>query len=412
MKKILQVSLFLLGFASYAQVGFGTPVPNSSTMLDIVSDNKGIMIPRVSLTGSTDVTTIINGNQPSLLVYNTSTVSDVKPGYYYWDGLQWLRLASESVGLSSGSGVPTSTNPANPSDGQVYIESPTGVIYIYDSVTSAWNTAKNNVVSADSGNTIVKDSKGLAYLAVDNSTIEFDATNGLQIKDGGITTAKILDANVTASKLSPAVAGTTGQMLSTDGTNLVWSDSNLYGDIKQGIQSSDHNGWIKLDGRALASLTTEQQSRATALGLIGNLPNANNAYLSQNGNTLGSISGSNALTLDRNNLPNITLSGTTTYTPAGSVSSHSHKVNNTTGLSALISTSGDFVDVGDAGGIGSASGLKDLNTVTTSTVTPTFTGSLSTITISNISLNGNVTQNALDIKPMSLSVNVFIYLGN
>lgn len=60
-----------------------------------MANNKGIIIPRVSLTGSTDVTTIINGNQLSLLVYNTATVSDVKPRYYYWNGVdKWNRIMS------------------------------------------------------------------------------------------------------------------------------------------------------------------------------------------------------------------------------------------------------------------------------------------------------------------------------
>ncbi len=41
-----------------AQVGIGTTTPNAA--FEIESGNSGVLIPRVSLTGTTDVTTVIN----------------------------------------------------------------------------------------------------------------------------------------------------------------------------------------------------------------------------------------------------------------------------------------------------------------------------------------------------------------
>ena len=82
MKIFLLTLLVLLGTATYAKLGLRTPIQSASAMLDVVANDKGIVIPRVSLTGSADVATIIKGNQPNLLVYNTATVSDVKSGYY------------------------------------------------------------------------------------------------------------------------------------------------------------------------------------------------------------------------------------------------------------------------------------------------------------------------------------------
>jgi len=63
--------LLLLALHSNAQVGIGTPVPDGSSMLDIESSSRGVLIPRVTLTGTNDTTTITNGNVESLLVYNT-----------------------------------------------------------------------------------------------------------------------------------------------------------------------------------------------------------------------------------------------------------------------------------------------------------------------------------------------------
>ncbi|MES2864237.1 MAG: collagen-like protein, partial [Bacteroidota bacterium] len=92
MKRLLQTLIFVLSTATYAQVGIGTPLPDSSTQLDVVASDKGVMIPRVSLTSSTDATTITNGNKESLLVFNTQTISDITPGYYYWFNNKWNRI--------------------------------------------------------------------------------------------------------------------------------------------------------------------------------------------------------------------------------------------------------------------------------------------------------------------------------
>ncbi len=50
-------------------------------------------------------------------------------------------------------------------------------------------------------NSISVTSSGVA-VTVDGSTVEVDSTNGVQVKDDGITTAKIADSNVTAAKLA------------------------------------------------------------------------------------------------------------------------------------------------------------------------------------------------------------------
>ena len=50
------------------------------------------MIPNVPLKNTTDKLTIANGNVYSLLVFNTNKISDVVPGYYYWDQEKWVRI--------------------------------------------------------------------------------------------------------------------------------------------------------------------------------------------------------------------------------------------------------------------------------------------------------------------------------
>jgi hypothetical protein len=95
---LLSLVFALVTFAATAQVGVGTTNPNPSAQIHIVAEDKGILIPQVPLTHSTDTTTITNGNVESLLVYNTNTQNDVFPGYYYWSNNRWNRLTSIDLG--------------------------------------------------------------------------------------------------------------------------------------------------------------------------------------------------------------------------------------------------------------------------------------------------------------------------
>lgn len=90
------VFLFLvISFFTEAQTGIGTTTPNASAKLDVFSSNKGFLPPRVTLTSTSDATTI-STPVAGLLIYNTATAgtspSNVTPGYYYFDGTKWQRL--------------------------------------------------------------------------------------------------------------------------------------------------------------------------------------------------------------------------------------------------------------------------------------------------------------------------------
>jgi hypothetical protein len=94
------ISVFLLlaaGKFSFSQEGIsiGPGAPAASAVLDIKATNKGLLPPRVSLTGSTDVATIPSP-ATGLVVYNTATAgtapNQVTPGYYYFTGVYWLAI--------------------------------------------------------------------------------------------------------------------------------------------------------------------------------------------------------------------------------------------------------------------------------------------------------------------------------
>jgi len=96
------ILLFILPTLIYAQgVGINNDNsnPDASAMLDVKSNNQGVLVPRIALTATTDLVTIASP-ATSLLIYNTATVADVLPGFYYFNGTAWTPIAGS--GASAG----------------------------------------------------------------------------------------------------------------------------------------------------------------------------------------------------------------------------------------------------------------------------------------------------------------------
>jgi len=95
---VFLLSLFSISFIFSQNVGINIDgsTPDASSMLEIKSTNKGLLIPRVTLTGTNDVATI-SSPATSLLIYNTTTVSDVTPGFYFWNGSAWTKLSGSAT---------------------------------------------------------------------------------------------------------------------------------------------------------------------------------------------------------------------------------------------------------------------------------------------------------------------------
>jgi len=108
---IILLMIFSEGLAAQSlAVNNSGATANASSILDVSSSNKGILIPRVALTGTADVTTIASPAN-SLLVYNTATVSNVTPGYYYWNGTAWTKMVNGTAwSLTGNSGTAAATN--------------------------------------------------------------------------------------------------------------------------------------------------------------------------------------------------------------------------------------------------------------------------------------------------------------
>lgn len=98
------------------QVTIGNAVSAiSSAALNVDATNKGVLFPRIALSGDTDASTIASP-ATGLLVYNTGTGGLATAGYYYWSGTKWeLAKAVEPWLVLDGAdaGKPTSSNTQN-----------------------------------------------------------------------------------------------------------------------------------------------------------------------------------------------------------------------------------------------------------------------------------------------------------
>ncbi|MDT0555334.1 beta strand repeat-containing protein [Patiriisocius hiemis] len=85
--------------SSYSQIGINTTTPEPSSMLDINSSNKGLLVPRVALTNvNNSLLDGINTAANGLLIYNTnaSVTGGAGIGFYVFNGTLWEKLSTSA----------------------------------------------------------------------------------------------------------------------------------------------------------------------------------------------------------------------------------------------------------------------------------------------------------------------------
>ncbi len=135
--------------ANNGNVGIGTTAPNAAALLHVSATNKGVMLPKVALTGATDNITVPVSSPASdgMLVYNTTTAGSgtnaITPGYYYWQSNRWTKFQTSGyAGVIFG--VHTSVTPNHLTTlypgwqyTNAYIQLPPGkwIVFIYQLLT-------------------------------------------------------------------------------------------------------------------------------------------------------------------------------------------------------------------------------------------------------------------------------------
>ncbi|MEO8517459.1 MAG: hypothetical protein ABI426_11965 [Flavobacterium sp.] len=164
--------------------------------------------------------------------------------------------------------------------------------------------------------------------------------------------------------------------------------SAIIGDVKNGYQTTDHNGWILLNGRLKTTLTATQQAAATALGIGANLPNISDKSIVGSSATkaLNTVGGSDNATISRDQLPNIVLTASTE-------GNHTHTIGEYYNKNVSLQLGSVSIRVLDTGYSFTQSNAQGNHT---HIIEP---------------LNGGVTQNNLNIQNPYITMNGFIYLG-
>jgi hypothetical protein len=421
-KRILAIAfVVLLVTKAEAQTGIGTTTPNASAKLEVYATNKGFLPPRLTLTSATDATTIASPAE-GLLVYNLGSVG-LQAGYYFWNGANWATIATGSI---AGNAVVSSD--LVKLYGEVYSNAsgkianaggytftvPISGRYLFDFSSSGYATGDFTMT--------FKVRQGTSDLGTDFQT---SANNTVHVEYNGK-----VEVNLQAGTNYNVIVLSTGTRNSGDYDRVYYKmvagnlPINQYslGDVKTGIQTGDHNVWIKLDGRIKSTLTASQQTQANLLGIGTNLPDATNAVLMQSSGTLGTITGSMSTTIAQNQLPNIVpiITVNSTVSTMQNAGNHDHSIRivpSSTGgyangnpsafKNAMTPTTEADADITDR--IGSASYVN--TGIIGSAGAHTHTIDAHTHSASATSINGGVTQQAFDKTPRSLVVNTFIYLG-
>jgi len=184
--------------------------PAASAGLDVDFTNKGVLVPRIGLTSTTDVTTI-SSPATSLLVYNTATAgvypTNVVPCFYYFDGTKWVKFQASNVNdwsLIGNSGTSSTTNFLGTTDD-------VDLVFKRNNVQSGWigssNTSfgvlgmnPNNILggtfnSSFGYNALKNNSSGSANVAVGNSTLAFNTLGNNNVALGNESMYSNIDGN-------------------------------------------------------------------------------------------------------------------------------------------------------------------------------------------------------------------------
>lgn len=104
-KRILGFIISFIMITTEGQVGIGTANPDPSSLLELSADSKALLMPRVSLTSTLDVSTIPNPAK-GLLVYNladsgSGNTSVYKDLVYLYNGVSWQALMDYKLSLGT-----------------------------------------------------------------------------------------------------------------------------------------------------------------------------------------------------------------------------------------------------------------------------------------------------------------------
>lgn len=279
-------------FPSTGAAGIGTTTPNASSLLDVVSTTKGILVPRMTKTERDAIASPASG----LLIYQTNQT----PGFYYYSGTAWIAVSSKGADKSlSNLTAPTAVNldllPGT--DNTINLGSAgSGWRDVY--ATGSYLIGGSKVLNiAGTGNTFVGATGNTTNSGTDNTATGFEALFSNTTWSGN-----------TATGFNALFSNTTGSTNTATGRNSLFSNTTGFHNTATGLNallsnttgsSNTANGKFALRSNTTGNFNTALGDSANVGS--GNLTNAtaigSHALVSaSNSLVLGSISGVNGAT--------------------------------------------------------------------------------------------------------------------
>ena len=229
-------------FPSNGKVGIGTTKPNASSLLEIKSTNKGLLIPRMTQAQRNAIASPANG----LLIYQT----DNTKGFYYFDGSAWKAVSTVKANLTlSNLSASTAVNvDVLPDSNNLHNLGSTSKSWknIY-SKSSYYLNGTKFISNSGTNNTFIGSNTGISNTGSANTGNGFNAlfsnSSGYSNTANGAFTlhSNTTGHNNTATGTNALYSNTTGYDNTANGANALYSNTTGYNNTANGIFALNYN---------------------------------------------------------------------------------------------------------------------------------------------------------------------------
>jgi trimeric autotransporter adhesin len=215
-------------FPSTGSAGIGTTTPDASSLLEIKSTQKGILIPRMTSAQRNAIVTPATG----LLIYQTNST----PGFYYYTGTAWKAITPKTGWLITGnSGTVPGTNFIGTIDAEPLVFKVNNQMAGYLGTSATTNTAFGyQTLNANTSG--VSNTAGGFQALFSNTSGNHNSANGVQALYSNTT-----GHDNTASGLWSLVSNTVGYYNTAAGGFSLYSNSDGIGNTANGISALRFN---------------------------------------------------------------------------------------------------------------------------------------------------------------------------
>jgi hypothetical protein len=172
-------------------------LPASNSLLELESNNKGVLFPRVALS-ATNVASPLSAHIAGMTVYNTATAgtapNNVVPGLYFNDGTKWLRVISNAQTLDNITVTnPSAFTPSGSFYDYIFQTESNDLLNEYNTITGVFTAARTGVYSLTLSNLGSCTSGQISYAV-------FFSINGNLFAGSNYTSPGAVGGNFTSSE--------------------------------------------------------------------------------------------------------------------------------------------------------------------------------------------------------------------